>query len=203
MDDFSHVFRSAESFFTIPHDVLYSGIVIRAFAAVMGYVVALRNNEMYRVFKKPIRLMVIGSSIQFFGGIFDFLWHSMYGFSIYANPLPIKYEPGHLFLAGGSVLNAIGTFIALSILVKNKLKLKKFIFALLIISLGALWITVIFLIYGAAIPLASLSNDPNIRNTNPLISLIIVLVVIPLTTSSIFVLVILKYSIMPRSYKNS
>ncbi len=104
-----HIMGIVETFFTVPHMVLYTGVVLSLLASVTG--LALRRpvgnkGEAGRTLLAGFTVSLAGGLLQVIAGPFDFWWHSAYGFD------PHLFTPSHSILIGGIILNGVGMGIA-------------------------------------------------------------------------------------------
>lgn len=106
-DGWAHNQRNlVDSFFTLWHAVLYSGFL--AVATVLGITQLrnmLRGYSLRRALPRGYWPSLIGVGVFAFGGGFDFIWHSLFGFE--AN-LDALISPAHLLLAFGAFLFMTG-----------------------------------------------------------------------------------------------
>ena len=95
-----------ETFFTPWHGVLYSG-----FLAVSTFLIyhqarnVLKGYSFTRALPPGYWLSLVGIAIFGFGGGFDFVWHSVFGFE---EDIEALLSPAHMVLATGGVLFATG-----------------------------------------------------------------------------------------------
>jgi len=71
----NHLLNKPETFFALPHAVLYSG----AGAVVTGSVILFRTSRHTGKIIRPIKLIVAGTIMLVVAGPIDFAWHSAYG----------------------------------------------------------------------------------------------------------------------------
>ncbi len=109
-----HIMGIVETFFTVPHMVLYTGVVLSLVASITG--LALRrpvgNKSEGRTLLTGFTVSLAGGLLQVIAGPFDFWWHSTYGFD------PHLFTPSHSILIGGIILNGVGMGIATTRLVQ-------------------------------------------------------------------------------------
>ena len=70
----NHLLNRPETFFSTPHFVLYSGVMIALSGAIL--VMLKRSGELKTQNHTSIRLVQIGIALLVGAGPFDFLWHS-------------------------------------------------------------------------------------------------------------------------------
>ncbi|MBA3470292.1 MAG: hypothetical protein H0T53_11690 [Herpetosiphonaceae bacterium] len=101
-DGWAHDQRLVDTFFTLWHAVLYSGFL--AVATVIGGSQVRnmwRGHSLSRALPRGYRISLIGVIIFAFGGGFDLVWHSIFGFEADIDAL---ISPAHLLLAFGAIL---------------------------------------------------------------------------------------------------
>lgn len=149
-----HFLGLVETFFTLPHSVLYTGVVFVLFAAILGLWMRfkLRRNESERHLLTGLHIALVGGGLQVIAGPFDFWWHSTFGFD------PFFFTPAHSLLIIGIVLNGVGVSIGSVRLLqayRSKIGMTKvpasfgWLQALVVVALTTLWLdlnTVIYLI---------------------------------------------------------
>ncbi|MFZ0646982.1 MAG: hypothetical protein WAM27_02045, partial [Nitrososphaeraceae archaeon] len=114
-----HGVGNVETFFTPPHSVIYSGVVLAIGSVVGGTIQAAfrirqqKNDATWFVLllvpsSLPLSLKIatIGCILQLTAGPFDFLWHSLFGFDG-------LLSPPHSVLAVGMLTTALGALIGI------------------------------------------------------------------------------------------
>ncbi len=72
-DIISHLLGVSETFFTLPHAVLYSGVGISLIAAILTIIILFRDKELRSTsLSFCLRLIIIGSIIQIFAELSDY-----------------------------------------------------------------------------------------------------------------------------------
>lgn|SRR5574341_1618217 len=110
LDGWAHgTFRDEiETFFTPWHAVLYSGLLVSGMALVAQFIGNVRRGYHWtRALPRGYRLSLLGAAIFLASGLFDFGWHSLFGFEVDIEAL---LSPAHLALATGGVLLVEGPF---------------------------------------------------------------------------------------------
>ena len=99
----SHIMGIVETFFTVPHLVLYVGVLLCLVASLTGLVLRrkLESSVASGLFT-GLRVSLVGGALQGIAGPFDLWWHSAYGFD------PHLFTPSHSLLITGLVLNGVG-----------------------------------------------------------------------------------------------
>jgi hypothetical protein len=110
----NHLASSLETFFTPWHAVLYSGFTVCALALLFR---ALMHRPKGRGFfdfaawreslPEGYYLSLMGAAVFAFGGVFDLVWHTVFGIEADIEAL---LSPSHLILAVGGFLMFSGTF---------------------------------------------------------------------------------------------
>jgi hypothetical protein len=114
-----HGVGNVETFFTPPHSVIYSGVVLAIGSVIGGTIQAAfrirqqKNDATWFVLllvpsSLPLSLKIaaIGCILQLTAGPFDFLWHSLFGFDG-------LLSPPHSVLAIGMLTTALGALIGI------------------------------------------------------------------------------------------
>jgi hypothetical protein len=146
-----HVLGLVETFFTLPHTVLYSGVVFSLLSSLIALVyyhrILLYNRERNRFLLHGFIIALAGSGLQLFAGQFDYWWHDNFGFD------PFLFTLSHMPLIIGFFLNGIGMWIGITYLIRNEKKMSnlvhgessslsrrfKLLQILAVLSLVALW----------------------------------------------------------------
>lgn len=110
-DSASHALKIPDSFWTIQHVTVYSGVSIVALAAVFGTIMSLKNRKILL----GITMLLIGSMMQLGGGYVDYNFHEIYG-------IDGLVTSSHLTIESGLLLTSIGGFLMLSKFGYNKTK---------------------------------------------------------------------------------
>jgi hypothetical protein len=114
-----HGVGNVETFFTPPHSVIYSGVVLAIGSVIGGTIQAgfrirqQKNDATWFVLLSvpsslplALKLAAIGCILQLTAGPFDFLWHSLFGFDG-------LLSPPHSVLAVGMLTTALGALIGI------------------------------------------------------------------------------------------
>ncbi len=109
----SHIMGIVETFFTVPHLVLYAGVLLCLVASLTGVLLRRRlGSSVAPGLFTGLRVSLVGGGLQVIAGPFDLWWHSTYGFD------PHLFTPSHSLLITGLVLNGVGMGIAATRLVQ-------------------------------------------------------------------------------------
>ena len=114
-----HGVGNVETFFTPPHSVIYSGVVLAIGSVIGGTIQAAfrirqqKNDATWFVLLSvpsslplSLKIAAIGCILQLTAGPFDFLWHSLFGFDG-------LLSPPHSVLAVGMLTTALGALIGI------------------------------------------------------------------------------------------
>ena len=148
----SHIMGIVETFFTVPHLVLYAGVILCLVASLTGLVLRRSRGPggLEPCLFTGLKVSLVAGVLQVVAGPFDSWWHSTYGFD------PHLFTPSHSLLIMGVVLNGVGMGISASRLVqagRAGIGLGRFslgtrwleVFAL--VSLGGVWLGLNGLVY--------------------------------------------------------
>jgi hypothetical protein len=153
-----HVLGLVETFFTLPHTVLYSGVAFSLLSSLIALAyyhrILLYNRERNRFLLYGFIIALAGSGLQLFAGQFDYWWHDNFGFD------PFLFTPSHMPLIIGFFLNGIGMWVGITYLIRNEKKMSnldhgesslsrrfKLLQVLAVLSLVALWYDLSTLLY--------------------------------------------------------
>ncbi len=148
----SHIMGIVETFFTIPHLILYAGVGLSLLAGLTGLVITRtvsRNGGPESTRLTGLKVSLVGGVLQMVAAPFDFWWHSTYGFD------PHLFTPSHSLLITGIILNGVGMAIGTTRLVqasRSGLSLGRFapgrwLSVLAVVSLSTLWLDLNGLVY--------------------------------------------------------
>ena len=127
-DSASHALKIPDSFWTIQHVTVYTGVSIVAFSAAFGVILSLKNRKVIL----GMILLLAGSSMQLGGGYVDYNFHQIYG-------IDGLVTSSHLTIESGLLLTSIGGFLTLAKFGYSKTK-KVVPFAIVNIIFSATWI---------------------------------------------------------------
>ena len=179
----SHILRQPETFFTPSHTVLYTGVGLTTFAAIIGIFISLKNREDIRSksFYTAFKLLIIGAAIQLISGPGDFVWHSVFG-------VDGLMSPPHLALATGILINAIAAVVGLARILQYIQSKRGQTLAriALIPAFAALWFSATWYIFMFALPL---SNGEHFNfNPDPAAGVAIATIALPFVSAMIFLI---------------
>ena len=130
-DAISHIFKEPEFFWSPSHILVYTGVFMTSFAAVLGCLLLFRKS-VHGLLKTGIKLVIIGSIIQIISGFVDSLSHDLFGID---GLISWSHQPLEL----GLVLASLGGVL----IIKNRehTKLKLFLpFSIIAFLFFATWL---------------------------------------------------------------
>ena len=127
-----HGVGNVETFFTPPHSVIYSGVVLAIGSVIGGTIQAAfrirqqKNDATWFVLLSvpsslplSLKIAAIGCILQLTAGPFDFLWHSLFGFDGLLSPPHSVLAVGMLTTALGALIGIYGHYINHSSKINN------------------------------------------------------------------------------------
>lgn len=130
-DAISHTLREPESFWSIQHVAVYTGVGMIAVSAILG-TIFLKTNDITGLLKHGTMLVIIGALLQISAGYADSVSHDVFGID---GLLSFSHQPLEL----GLVLSATGSFILLKSV--NDSKLQKFLpVSIITLILSSSWL---------------------------------------------------------------
>ncbi|MDE1867455.1 MAG: hypothetical protein KGI08_07080 [Thaumarchaeota archaeon] len=127
-DSASHALKIPDSFWTIQHVTVYTGVGIVAFSAAFGTMLSFKNRKIII----GMVLLLAGSTMQLGGGYVDYNFHEIYG-------IDGLVTSSHLTIESGLLLTSIGGFLTLAKFGYTKTK-KLVPFAIVNVLFSATWI---------------------------------------------------------------
>jgi len=171
----NHVLNKPESFVSVPHGVMYSGVAMSLVGTVISFVIwhKIKNNKSLKI---SLKLGVIGIIVLVGAGPIDFFWHSAFG-------LDGLLSPPHMSLIFGMILTSIGGMVGLvRYHIVSKSKISKF---LIIIGLLPIWLASSGLISSLSLPFSN--TDFFNFNPEPVTALIVATLCYPFLISFILI----------------
>jgi hypothetical protein len=110
-DSASHALKIPDTFWTIQHVTVYSGVTVVALSAAFGTMISIKNRKIII----GITMLMIGSVMQLGGGYVDYNFHEIYG-------IDGLVTASHLTIESGLLLTSIGGFLTISKFSYNKTK---------------------------------------------------------------------------------
>lgn len=166
----NHLLNRPETFFSTPHFVLYSGVMIALSGAAL--VMLKRSDDLKTQNRISIRLVQIGIALLLGAGPFDFLWHSNFG-------LDGLLSPPHLALICGMVFSSVGAFLSIAKNLASSSYLAKHI--LTVLSILPMWLSVTGLFFSFSLPFSR--TDYFDFNPNPVFGVIFATIAFPFLIS--------------------
>lgn len=174
----SHLLRTPETFFTPSHGVLYLGVGISLFSAILGLLAILTKREIRgRSLVFGSKIIIIGAFMQIIAGPGDFYWHELFG-------IDGLLSPTHITLALGIMIVSVGSIIGISRIFYETKRTSKFLKKVLPISYGIFWFSVMWLIFFFVLPISE--GDTHNFNPDPYIALILGVTILPFAFSLVF-----------------
>ncbi|GKU77517.1 hypothetical protein [Paenibacillus sp. L3-i20] len=136
IDGYAHRHGVVETFFTPWHANLYAGFLVSAFRIVyLVYRNRRRNNTSWKQsIPAGYGLYLWGVLLFFSGGLFDLMWHTVFGIE---KDLAALLSPSHIILLVGALLILSSPyFAAQKVIVEEKLKWRKFLPTFLSITMA-------------------------------------------------------------------
>lgn len=94
----NHLLNRPETFFSLPHAILYIGVAIALASTVIKFLIWQNlPDEIKSQHVQQVKIGILGMAILVGAGPFDFFWHSKFG-------LDGLLSPPHLFLISGMIL---------------------------------------------------------------------------------------------------
>ena len=148
----SHVMKIVETFFTLPHLILYAGVGLSLLASLAGLVIrpaVSRSDGLQPALFTGLKVSLVGGVLQLVAAPFDFWWHSTYGFD------PHLFTPSHSILITGIILSGVGMAIGTTRLAQatrlglflGRFSLGRWLSVLAVVSLSTLWLDLNGLVY--------------------------------------------------------
>jgi len=135
----SHALGIVESFFTLPHAILYLGILFVLLASLAGLRLASKSKESsHRRLFTGIKIATAGTAIQLVAAPIDFWWHSNFGFD------PYLFTPAHSLLIVGLALGGTGMMLGSTRLLSSSYE-NRSLQVLGVASLAVFWLDMYFI----------------------------------------------------------
>jgi hypothetical protein len=137
-DAINHIQNSPEFFWSDPHIVVYTGVVMVAVASLFSINLLIKNS-INGILKRGLQLVIIGSIMQIVSGFGDSISHDMFGID---GLLSLTHQP----LEIGIVLSALGGFLIIKS--RQNTNLKAFLpFSIVTFLLMTTWLAFNFALY--------------------------------------------------------
>ena len=113
-DATSHILREPESFWTIQHVAVYTGVAMIAGSGILG-TIFLITKKVTGNLKRGLQIIIIGSALQVSAGYADSLSHDLFGID---GLVSWSHQP----LEIGLLLSALGGFLIMTVMKNQKFK---------------------------------------------------------------------------------
>lgn len=171
----NHVLNKPESFASVPHGVMYSGVALALIGTVVLFLIW-HKIEDKKSLKISLKLGVIGIVVLISAGPIDFLWHSNFG-------LDGLLSPPHMSLIIGMIFTSVGGMVGLvRYHILSQSKTSKF---LIVIGLLPIWLASSGLISSLSLPFSN--TDFFNFNPEPVTALIVATLCYPFLISLILI----------------
>lgn len=140
-DTASHITTKPESFWTLQHVIVYSGVGMIASSAALGFIVCIKKSTTVS-FRRGITIICIGAIIQISSGYVDSIMHKIYG-------VDGLVTSSHLALEFGYFLTSLGGFLLLLLMEKKKVR-KIVPFSIITLILSVFWVVFNLSLLGGA-----------------------------------------------------
>jgi hypothetical protein len=181
-DIMSHGLGAPETFFTAPHDILYTGIILVAISIGLLGTILLKNRELRsKSLSTGFKLMMIGVCLDLVAGPSDFMWHEAFG-------LDGLLSPPHLTLITWMLLSSLGitiTLVGIANYIPNKQQWM--VKATLVPAFAALWFTCTWYINWFTLPFVFQNGEMFNFMLDPLLASMIAVIATPLVSSLVFI----------------
>lgn len=168
----NHLINRPETFFSTPHTVLYTGVVV----TIIGSIIML---QAYRVQKDPLKslstkMAVIGSLVLVGAGPADFGWHQMFG-------LDGLLSPTHMMLVAGMLCSSLGGLFGIRRSISDKTNPKPMITTIL--AMLPVWLAAGGMLDMLCLPF---SNTAHFKfNPDPILAVTLATIAFPFLSSII------------------
>ncbi len=171
----NHVLNKPESFESLPHAVMYSGVATSLIGVVISALIWHKIKDR-KSFKISLKLGVIGIAMLISAGPVDYLWHSNFG-------VDGLLSPPHMTLIIGMIITSVGGMIGLvRYHILSRTRASKF---LIVIGFLPLWLSSSGFISSLSLPFSK--TDFFDFNPEPVSALIVATICYPLLMSLILI----------------
>ncbi|HJU14144.1 MAG TPA: hypothetical protein VJ792_06760 [Candidatus Nitrosotalea sp.] len=170
----NHLINKPETFFSIPHTILYSGAGIAIAGAVLMFLSRPVARESPKIL--PTWMALAGGAILAGSGPADFAWHLAFG-------LDGLLSPTHLMLVSGMIISGLGGFLGIRRSIEDGSNPKPMFTT--VFSMLPVWLASAGLLHMLSLPF---SNTAHFKfNPDPMLAAILVTIAFPFLTSIILV----------------
>jgi hypothetical protein len=106
-DASSHLLKKPDTFFTPPHILLYSGIILTLISFTIAiYIFTQKRHIHNKMYDNSLKLFILGTIFLFGGAPFDFIWHRIFGNDGLLSPPHLTLLTGMLMQNVSRILGA-------------------------------------------------------------------------------------------------
>lgn len=171
-----HAHQNPETFFTPPHSLLYAGVILVLSVSIFS--LSKQPNTPSNL-SLALKLALIGAGLQIMSGMFDFLWHSNFGFDG-------LLSPPHSVLVSGMLLNGIATTFGILHLVRIMPRQTSFMKLAFPTAVGSLWMASVGMVLLFTLPLSE--GEAFNFNPDPFAAAVTATIALPLITAAMVIL---------------
>lgn len=143
----NHLLNKPETFFSPPHALMYSGVLISLMGVVLSFI-GWKNLEHFKeLYYVSLKFKLIGIALLVGAGPFDFIWHSNFG-------LDGLLSPPHFTLITGMFLCSVGSMIGISRCLKNNYTNSVSMY-LIVLAIISVWLSGSGIISSLSLPFSS------------------------------------------------
>jgi hypothetical protein len=154
----NHLLSKPETFFSSPHALMYSGVLISLIGVVLSFI-GWRNLDRFKeLYHVSLKIKLIGIALLAGAGPFDFVWHLNFG-------LDGLLSPPHFTLITGMFLCSVGGMVGISRYLKIN-NVKSILIYLIILAVIPVWLSGSGIISSLSLPFSS--TDFFEFNPNPI-----------------------------------
>lgn len=169
----NHLLNKPESFFSPPHALMYSGVMVSLFGAAFCFFGWKNLTNLHSNYSISLRITLVGISLLIGAGPFDFIWHSAFG-------LDGLLSPPHLILISGMLLSSLGSMIGISKYLQIK-NIKNNVLYLSALAVLPFWLSGSGIVSSLSLPFSN--TDYFTFNPDPAVGFLIASVAFPFLIS--------------------
>ena len=168
----NHLINKPETFFSIPHTILYSGVGVSTAGTIMLVLSQIRQRNPLKDI--TTRLALTGNALLLASGPADFAWHQAFG-------LDGLLSPTHLVLVSGMILSSLGGLLGIRSSIPDKVNPRPMFTSIL--AMLPVWLSAAGLLHMLSLPF---SNTAHFKfNPDPFFAAMLVTVAFPFLTAVI------------------
>jgi hypothetical protein len=184
-DATSHLLKKPDTFFTPPHILLYSGIILTLMSFTLSvYIFTRKTSILNKTSKNSLKLLILGTIFLVGGAPFYFIWHRIFGNDG-------LLSPPHLTLLSGMLMQNVGGLLGAYSIFKNSPNFQRIMKLFMILLFSTLIYVSTWYVYFFTLPFSK-GHSLNF-NPDPLVAVTISLICIPFVTSMIYTIVLKFY----------